>query len=61
MYSTFSLYSFTVRRARSKKRGCHNSPDSPRRRLIKIIELVLMDFITSEIVAGYTGAQMRCQ
>ena len=29
------------------------------RRLTKIIELVLMDFITSETVIGYTGAPMR--
>ncbi len=31
MYSTFSLYSLTVRRARSKNLGCQGSPSAPRR------------------------------
>jgi hypothetical protein len=60
MYSTFSLYSFTVRRARSKKRPCHSSPDAWRRRLTRIIELILMDFITTAMVSGWAGAQMGC-
>src|SRR5208337_1421283 len=30
MYSTFSLYSLTVRRARSKNLGCRSSPSAPR-------------------------------
>src|SRR5271167_2531075 len=61
MYSTFSLYSLTVRKARSKKRPCHSSPCSPRHRLIKISELILTDFIATEIVSGYRGAQIACQ
>ncbi len=56
---TFSLYSFTVRNARSKKRCCHNSPEAWRCRLINIIELILMDFITTEIVRGRPGRRSR--
>jgi len=39
-----------VRRARSKKRGCHNSPSLPRRRFIPVIELCFTHLITCEIV-----------
>ena len=45
-------------------RGLCFSPDSARRRFIKIMELVPpcgMDFITSEIVSGYAGAQTACE
>ena len=52
MYSTFSFYSLTVRRARSKNRGCQSSPSVPRRRLIALIELCFTDFMASEIVVG---------
>jgi hypothetical protein len=50
MYSTFSLYSLTLRRAQSKNRGCHSSPSAPRRWLTALIELCFTDFMASEIV-----------
>jgi hypothetical protein len=61
MYSTFSLYSLTVRRARSKNLGCQSSPSAPRRWLTALVELCFTDFMASEIVTGYTGAPMQCQ
>jgi hypothetical protein len=36
-------------------------PDSPGRRFVGMIELVLMDFISGEIVSGYARAQRACQ
>jgi hypothetical protein len=38
MCSTFSLYSLTVRGARSKNLGCRNSPSAPQRSLAALIE-----------------------
>ncbi len=61
MYSTVSLYSFTVRNARSKKRPCHNGPDARRSRLICRVELTLIDSITRETVPGSRGNRMACQ
>src|SRR5208337_344749 len=66
MYSTFSSYSLTVRRARSKHAlspaegnlGCHSSPSAPRRWLTALLELCFTDFMASEIVTGYTGASL---
>jgi len=55
------VYSLTVRRARSKNLGCHSSPSVPRRWLTALIELCFTDLKASEIVTGYTGAQMPCQ
>jgi hypothetical protein len=42
------------------KQSCHSSPDASRRWLISIIELVLIDFLTREMVGEYAGAQMAC-
>src|SRR5208282_2318980 len=51
MYSTFSPYSFTVRRARSKKPGCHRRPFSLRSAFIRSVEPTLIASITREIVS----------
>src|SRR5487761_108045 len=48
MYFTRSLYSFTVRKARSKNRPCHSRPGSSRSRLISRVELTLIDSITPD-------------
>jgi hypothetical protein len=61
MYSTFSLYSLTVRRARLKNLGCRSSPLAPRRWLTALIEICLTDFMAREIVTGYSGAPMQRQ
>jgi hypothetical protein len=41
-----------VRSARSKKRSCQSSPDSLRRTLMPIIEIVFTDFSAVEILRG---------
>ena len=61
IYSTFSLYSCAVRKARSKNRGCQSSPSAPRPRLMALIELCFTDLMASEMLAGCSGAQMACQ
>jgi hypothetical protein len=61
IYSTFSLYSCTVRKARSKNRGCQSSPSAPRPRLMALIKLYFTDLMASEMLAGCSGAQMECQ
>src|SRR5580658_3770223 len=61
IYSTVSLYSCTVRNARSKNRGCHSSPSVPRPRLMPLVELCFTDLMASEMLIGCGGAQMACQ
>jgi predicted benzoate:H+ symporter BenE len=42
MYSTFSWYFRTVRKARSKNRGCHISPHFGHARLMRLVAPTLM-------------------
>ncbi len=59
--STFSWYSFTVRKARSKKRPCHRRLSSPLALLTRSVELTLIVSKTREIVMGWRGNKMACQ
>jgi len=40
--------------------GLHSSPSSPRSWLTALIEISFTDLGASEVVVGYTGAQMQC-